>query len=50
MRYDEWIKGIFTGMLLASFFMLVAPKQAKCEVQVERGRETHVYVGSYVDY
>ena len=48
-RMDEYIKGIFTGLLLACFFMLVAPKPMHCAVEMQRERVTIVTVGTYDD-
>lgn len=44
---DNYIKGIFAGLLMSCFFMLVAPKQMKCKIEMTKGNATYVYVGAY---
>ena len=44
---DEYIKGLFAGVLLACFFMLVAAKQNECMVTVYQpgGKIAHSMIG-----
>lgn len=46
---DDYIKGIFMGMLLAALLMLIAPKPLKCTVEVQRGQVYVVTVGKVYD-
>lgn len=49
MMNDELIKGIFMGMLLAAFLMLIAPKPTHCTIEVQRGQVTTVTFGRVYD-
>lgn len=44
---DEYIKGLFTGVLVACFFMLVAAKDQECMVTVYAagGKVQHTVIG-----
>lgn len=43
---DEYIKGIFCGVLLACYFMLVASKPEACTIEVRKGNVTTVTIGT----
>ena len=46
---NQYIQGMFGGMLILCIFMMVFPKAKTCVVEIGRGNVTHVTVGKYSD-
>lgn len=47
--YDQYVNGIFVGMLICCLFMLNFPKHKTCEVDFGDVNHTHVRYGVWND-
>lgn len=49
MNTDEYIKGAFLGALILCVLMLVFPEHKSCVIELQKGNQTHIYVGKYYE-